>query len=71
MVSYHEKDRPQNIQEILSHRWFDEIRLNPNEKMQLNEEVRLMFVNEKEQKVKDSLQKNYCTYIQELKNLLE
>ena len=61
MVSYHEKDRPQNIQEILSHRWFDEIRLNPNEKMQLNEEVRLMFVNEKEQKVKDSLQKNYCT----------
>ena len=71
MISYHEKDRPQNIDEILSHKWFDEIRLNHNEKMLLNEEVRLMFVNEKEPKVKDSLQKNFCSYIQELKNLLK
>lgn len=71
MVSYHEKDRPQNIDEILNHRWFDEIRLNPNKKMLLNEEVRLMFVNEKEQKVKDSLQKDYCALNPRVKESFE
>ena len=78
MVAYEESDRAKNIDEILKDPWFNEIKTkNDDEEMILNEQVRLMFVNEKEEKVNkavqqdtgDSLLLNSKTIVQELESI--
>ena len=54
MVAFEEKNRPDNIEEILKDEWFNEIRdLNNDERMILEEQVRLDF----EKKEKDIIEK--------------
>ena len=53
MIAYKEKNRPDNIDQILKHEWFEEIRkLNSNERKKLEDET-LFYLKEK-QKIVDS-----------------
>ena len=58
MIAYEEKDRPNNIKEILEHKWFNEINcLKDEKKKEFENEVYNIFI-EKEKKVRESLGNN-------------